>query len=705
MELFIGLLAFGTLFGISVYRLKRHYSHQLLSEQNRSSSLEISELQLKQKNQHLSEELDEKRNEAHRLEEQCTSLSLELSQHVSAGQEARSILDSLSQQLSKESSQRASTEEQLNKTKAMVNAASAQLKITVEERMRELQHLQMELHNESAARKQLEEIVSAKEDEHEQITALLHATEDQLRRAKESLNATSAELHLTIERHEETIRQMRQELEQWRTKESNAQKNIAGLNGTILTLNNEIAQMQEQLETAVAARGIAEREKSSVEKELVDTIVTLESRLSAVTEEHRRVSDALQEETAIRVATEHALQESKDKLYALIHDLEQQVSSRNATIAGLNDRLYHATSAVDRLNRTVNAIVSHIPIPVFVVNEQGICSFANESLHAMTGYAADDIAGRHFSKLFPEQDRRFYEEQWNSSTERTEQFKGETHIATVAGDTMTVEINVIEIDTEAGRSYVGCILDKTHEREAAHHFTAAKRRDEELRQLKSRFISMVTDHLRSALVTVATNTELLERFLFKWSDEKRYRAFFRINESLKQMLDLLRDVETSTSSTVNFAQSIKLLDLEAVAQSVVKEVSADLDAKQRFILSEQGLIQSVPMDERIVRTVLHHTLSNAFKFSPEDSEVKLHIERKNSDVRFDIKDHGIGIPSAEQHMLFSSFFRGSNAGNIHGTGLGLTIVQQFAQIAGGSVSIESEANKGTTVSITLPVRE
>lgn len=705
MEYLVGLFVFGAVYGISAYYLKRRYAGLLLTEQNRSSSLEISESQLKQKNQHLAEQLAEKNGDAERLQHRCESLSLELSQHVAAGQEARSILDSLSQQLSKETTQRATTEEQLNKTKEMVSAASAQLKITVEERMRELQQLQSQLHNENAARKQLEEIVSQKEDEHERLTAQLHATEDQLRRMKDSLTATAADLHAALERHEATIGQLRSEIEQWKQKEAEAQKNIAGLNGTVLTMQNEVASLTERLAAAHSARDIAEREKTTVEKELVEKVVQLESRLSSLTADHRRISGLLEEETGIRVATEHALQESKEKLYALIHDLEAQIASRNATIASQNDRLYHATATVDKLNSAVHSIVSQVPIPVFVVNEQGICSFVNESLSAMAGYGTEDIAGRHFSKLFPEQERQFYEEQWKSTADRTEQFKGETHIATVAGDTMSVEINFISIETGEGKLFVGCIADKTHERDAAHHYASAKKREEELRQLKSRFISMVTDHLRAALVTVATNTELLERFLFKWSDEKRYRAFFRINESLKQMLDLLRNVETSTASTVNFTLSIRPLDLEAVAQSVVKEVTTDLDARQRFILSEQGNISTVPLDERIVRTVLYHTLSNAFLFSPAADEVKMHIDRNNGSVKFVVTDHGIGIPSAEQHLLFSSFFRGSNVGNVHGTGLGLTIVQQYVHLAGGTIFVESEVNKGTKVTITLPVRD
>lgn len=703
MELLVALLSISALYGFAAYRQKRRYEGQLLTERNKISSYEISESQLKQKNQTLTDEVTSAKKGYQDLQKKLESLSMELSQHMNAEQEARSILDSLSEQLSKETNQRATIEEQLHTAKDMVNAASSQLKTTVEERMRELQLLQQQLHNESAARKQLEEIVSVKEIEHAEFVARLQRTEEQLHRAKESLNATSSELHATIERHEHTIAALRTEVDERTKREAAAIQRIDALNGTISSLHNDVASLSEQLNISQSARTVLEHDRTSVEKDLLEKIAARENDLTSLTELHAKISDALAEETNVRIATEHALHESKEKLYALIHELEATVTARDAVVSSQSDQLRQAEKTIRHLQDAVENILSHVPLPVFVVNDNGICSFVNSALQTSVGYAPEDITGRHFSKLFPESERGFYEEQWGRTADKTEQFKGETHVATSAGDTMTVEINFIEIETEAGRSFVGCIFDKTHEREAAKHYTEAKKRDEELRQLKSRFIAMVTNQLRADLVTVSTNTELLERFVFKWSDEKRYRAFFRINESLKHMLDLLRDVESSTASTVNYSSAPTLLNLESLAQEIAKETVSDLDTHHRFILSEQGNISSVPMDERIVRTVLHHTLSNAFKFSPETEEVRLHVERKDSTCTFTVRDNGIGIPPAEQQHLFTSFFRGSNVGNVYGTGLGLTIVQQFVQIAKGTIHIDSDVNKGTAVTITLPL--
>ncbi|MEW5800287.1 MAG: ATP-binding protein [Bacteroidota bacterium] len=698
MEFLLSFLIFGSVLVFSVYMLKRKYVHQLLTEQDKVSTLTLVESQLKQKNQIIADELDEAKRK-------IESLTLELSQHISAEQDARAILDSLSKQLSNETMQLATKEEQLAKAQQMVSSASLQLKSTVEERMRELQFLQEQLHNESAARKQLEGIVSLKESEQHETESQLRRTEEQLQRVKDSLNATSAELHATIERHEETILRQQEEIRSQNEKETAAQQLISELRTAKQRLEDDIVVLTSRLDDEYSTRTTVESDKTALEQSLKITIRDLESQLETTTELLQKTSDSLSEETNVRLATEHALQESKEKLYAVIHTLEANVAERDTIIAAQREKLEHAESTVGKLNRAVQNIVSQIPIPVFVINEQGICTHANDALRTTVGYSSDDIAGRHFSKLFPEQERIFYEEQWKNTSDRTEQFKGETHVATPAGDTLSVEINFIEIETEAEKLFVGCIIDKSDEQEAGRRFNEAKVHAEELKQLKSRFISMVTNQLRTSLVTVATNAELLERFLLKWPDEKRYRAFFRINESLKHMMNLLRDVETSTVSASNYTPAVKQIDLESLAQSVVKDVTNDLDMKHRFILSEQGNISSVPVDEQIVRTILQQTISNAFKFSPEDREVKLHIERRDAECVLIVRDEGIGIPPSEKQHLFTSFFRASNVGNMHGTGLGLTIVQQYVRLAGGTISLESELNKGTTVTITLPISQ
>ena len=98
-------------------------------------------------------------------------------------------------------------------------------------------------------------------------------------------------------------------------------------------------------------------------------------------------------------------------------------------------------------------------------------------------------------------------------------------------------------------------------------------------------------------------------------------------------------------------------------------------------------------------------LSNAIKFSPPGGKVEIDARYgENGDLEIQVKDNGIGISKEDQDHLFERFFRGRNADNIQGTGLGLHIIQRYLSIMGGKIEVESELNKGTTFKIKIPIK-
>jgi signal transduction histidine kinase len=83
--------------------------------------------------------------------------------------------------------------------------------------------------------------------------------------------------------------------------------------------------------------------------------------------------------------------------------------------------------------------------------------------------------------------------------------------------------------------------------------------------------------------------------------------------------------------------------------------------------------------------------------------VEFRVEAKGPDVVFAIRDHGIGIPEADQRQLFQAFHRGRNVGEAPGTGLGMVIVKHCVQLHGGSIDFESREGHGTTFTVALPL--
>ena len=109
-------------------------------------------------------------------------------------------------------------------------------------------------------------------------------------------------------------------------------------------------------------------------------------------------------------------------------------------------------------------------------------------------------------------------------------------------------------------------------------------------------------------------------------------------------------------------------------------------------------------DERVLERALLNVVSNAVQFTPAGGEITVAADRHAGGVRFRIVDTGVGIPVDEQDQIFTRFYRSSTSREmaIPGTGLGLAIVHHIDEAHHGTVELESQPGKGTSVTLWLP---
>jgi signal transduction histidine kinase len=103
-----------------------------------------------------------------------------------------------------------------------------------------------------------------------------------------------------------------------------------------------------------------------------------------------------------------------------------------------------------------------------------------------------------------------------------------------------------------------------------------------------------------------------------------------------------------------------------------------------------------------LKNILINLLSNAAKFSQEDSPIDISVKSGTELITLMVRDHGIGISEKDQEHLFNMFYRASNVTNIQGTGLGLHIVKRYLDLMNGTVNLHSKLGKGTSITITFP---
>jgi signal transduction histidine kinase len=206
------------------------------------------------------------------------------------------------------------------------------------------------------------------------------------------------------------------------------------------------------------------------------------------------------------------------------------------------------------------------------------------------------------------------------------------------------------------------------------------------------------------LSTILASIQLLKYYYPEGSDNRIRRNIDRIETTAKTMTQLLGDILTiSRAETGKLDFTPHPLDLEEFCCNLVEEMQVNAGSNYSINFINQYHYPLVCLDEKLLRSILINLLSNAIKYSQKGSRIDLILTCSQSTATFQIKDSGIGIPVEDQKKLFSIFHRGTNIGNIPGTGLGLAVVKKCLDIQGGTISVNSEVGVGTTMTITIPL--
>ena len=228
-------------------------------------------------------------------------------------------------------------------------------------------------------------------------------------------------------------------------------------------------------------------------------------------------------------------------------------------------------------------------------------------------------------------------------------------------------------------------------------------KEKELNEIKSRFVSMASHEFRTPLSTILSSANLLSRYTLTEDQDKRDKHIKRIKDAvnhlnvlLEEFLSLGRLEEGRTrAEPAPFSFRELLEEVTEEMQSLAKE--------GQVVHCQYTGDQILTSDRRLVKNILINLLSNALKFSPEATPIQLQAEPlARGGITLSVLDKGIGISDEDRQHLFSSFFRGANALNIEGTGLGLHIVRRYIDLLQGTISLESTLGVGTSVTVKLP---
>lgn len=226
---------------------------------------------------------------------------------------------------------------------------------------------------------------------------------------------------------------------------------------------------------------------------------------------------------------------------------------------------------------------------------------------------------------------------------------------------------------------------------------------QEVDRARREFVHTVSHDLRSPLTSVIGYTELVDR---AGPVTELQRDFLnRIQDSIQHITSLINDLLDIESIEAGIDTRRELVQLEGILRYTIDMLHAQIDAKQIKLRTDVApALPALRANPIRLRQVLDNVISNAIKYSPDQSEVYVSIHAEGEQVILQVTDQGPGIPPADQPHIFDKFYRASNVSpDVEGSGLGLAIVKNIVENHQGRIWVESTVGKGSSFFIVLPV--
>jgi len=232
------------------------------------------------------------------------------------------------------------------------------------------------------------------------------------------------------------------------------------------------------------------------------------------------------------------------------------------------------------------------------------------------------------------------------------------------------------------------------------------RRELQLAQYKSDFVSNVSHELRTPLALIRMFAETLE--LKRVPSESKKEEYYRI---IRQESERLTGIVNKilTFSELDSGKNPFALKRESLCE-IIEEVmyTYEYHLRQKGFSWKIDLPQNIPpldLDRDAISEALVNLIDNAVKYSREQKHIEVYVHKQKKEVGLSVKDRGMGIDAAHQKAIFDKFFRISQGDiyEVQGTGLGLSLVQDIMKAHQGRISLESEKGKGSTFTLWFPI--
>lgn len=351
------------------------------------------------------------------------------------------------------------------------------------------------------------------------------------------------------------------------------------------------------------------------------------------------------------------------------------------------------------------ALFDFAPITYFIVDPDGSFIDVNHILEKTLGYNKKEISRKKKIQniIFTEEDKKVLE---NILAGSHSGISSEAAVITMIhknGDKLIMELNTFPITLGEKQMVLCAVHDVSMRIKTENEIRTALMHSQELNEIKSRFVSMVSHEFRTPLSTILSSVEILKLFEARLKEEEKENHFNKITKSIDYLTNLLDDVITiNRADSGRLVVKFKDIDIIPLIEQWILDIKASFTETPEIIFEKHEKEIRTETDENLLGQLFSNLLNNAIKYTPADKKIIISVASENGNIKLQVADEGIGIPLDSQSDVFSPFYRAVNTGNVPGSGLGLAVAKRSVDILHGEITFISSENMGTIFNVVIP---
>jgi len=338
--------------------------------------------------------------------------------------------------------------------------------------------------------------------------------------------------------------------------------------------------------------------------------------------------------------------------------------------------------------------------------------FLSEGSQELTGYGVSELlegGDRNYEEITHEEDRDMVRRTIELAVKQRRSYQMEYRIMTKSGEIKWVwERGNAIYDQHNYPVYLdGFIIDVSGRRKAEDELKKAAQDLVELNATKDRFFTLLAHDLQNPVYAIISLSEFISENYQSFDRREIEDAMLQVNSAARGIYTLLENLlDWARLQTGRVSCQKEFVSLRKAISYAVEHYAKAASQKGIFLEVEQEQDIMVECDLRLLSSILRNLISNALKYSYPKSSIQITLKKLDGQAEISVVDNGVGISRRHLQKIFriDNDLRQYGTANEAGSGLGLILVKNFAELIGAEIQVESKLNHGSTFSLLLSTK-